>query len=796
MSHESPERNKSESHPDPKLKLLGLDWMRAAIGRLRFGQFLPKSDLSGGQLEKSNPNQFPSNLELYEELAQETEEAELEPSGGSLTEKFGIPYEILERPDQYDLEIPYLRRTVGLVSQYERSQPKGKDALLDQQAIAIANNPSLLIAANNNFGLLSQIKPESVIKEIQERLLEHTERAVARRAQLSQWTPEKIGNLVRMGLDGSSELAEYVERMKAALFNAPRTIEEAVDLHYNAAWAMVTTPDFDVKEEIFSIFALEKDWLTPYSASMCYFEMGCVAPDDLRLRRYNTVNLAFGKTGELLELTQEKSVDLHYDEIHALPRAKRVIRRDKYIQDILTSTENGPTIKHIYRALETRNPHRTKALFDRRMERGSAYQHYQQPYNSLEGTYEEQLKRVREHLELIAGAQWPERVVIALDDPLSVIIRHDLAPRIFRTRWENMLAALKAEGILSKLTSEPIQLTNDLQIDIIAEAVESAEQRSEIVREVCESITAGRNIRPHRELHGPLEGLIDLIRLADVGRVGIFDANASILFAISRDLIDASAGRLGSILEFHRPNISSEEILRTNNRVSELRKSIKGGFVRSVGKRGYQVVVADPLLRDFGYKSITFKQAKDNMIQATITIDNQEYQIDVNPDYRVVYGEDLQKYPSLQDQVWLEILVLSHLRKVMCTGDKKLKTELVGGEEQVPLYKRQVIGRTEHLKKLPAGWSFSTDRYLACLKSDLPDKDLSIINRDRGGSKETGEWTYEKGVDVVDTPETKPVKIAFATASDDIRAVIHLAEISDEEMARFKRNLFGELEAA
>ena len=79
-------------------------------------------------------------------------------------------------------------------------------------------------------------------------------------------------------------------------------------------------------------------------------------------------------------------------------------------------------------------------------------------------------------------------------------------------------------------------------------------------------------------------------------------------------------------------------------------------------------------------------------------------------------------------------------------------------------------------------------------------RNLYEINRLRatinlGGTLQTGIWTYVSGVEKdIDTQTAKPVKVAFKGASDDIRQVIPLGEVSTEELNRLEKEILDELE--
>jgi hypothetical protein len=323
-------------------------------------------------------------------------------------------------------------------------------------------------------------------------------------------------------------------------------------------------------------------------------------------------------------------------------------------------------------------------------------------------------------------------------------------------------------------------------LDILAKGIKSPEQENEIIREIYEALLTGVVENPSRRNINSMEGLLEAVRL----RTGLwvrYDVDGNIIFSVCRKDSDDQLGKLSSIIEYRRPVLTVEQSREVDIQVATLKQDIRTQFTRSVGKRGYELLVVDPALRDLGYESITFTQAPDSSIRVGMALGGNDYEFSLDSRYRIALGEDVKKFVSLQDQMWLELVTLSHLKKVMCTEEERISDELLGGERQYGLYKGQSVGRREHLRKLGPGCRYSHEAFLRCLGSHLPVKNLHRINKDRGATVEDGLWTYVSPVDVVDAQLVKPVKVAFATATDDIRAVIPLEQVSPEELARIER---------
>lgn len=264
---------------------------------------------------------------------------------------------------------------------------------------------------------------------------------------------------------------------------------------------------------------------------------------------------------------------------------------------------------------------------------------------------------------------------------------------------------------------------------------------------------------------------------------------------------DDISGRFSSIIEYHRPAFDQEQLKTAESQITSIRAALQTDFIRSVGSRGYTLVVSDPILKQLGYEELTVKQSSaSNRIHVQITVDHEEYEFDLDAGYRIILGGDVKRFVNPQDQTWLELLTLSHLKKVICTeeDEESIKAELVGGAKQYEGFRRQQVSRREHLRRQTPGRNYSTESFNRCLKSQLPVKNLFLINRmkaeiGKGGTLETGIWTYVSGTEYTDIPEAKPVRVAFKKSAEDMRAVIPLGEVSPEELTRIEHEILGEL---
>ncbi len=748
---------------------------------------------------------------------------------GTDIESFGLPTDLITDPEKYDGDIPFWKRTVNFFRQYQKSNHKGKQALLEQITHSIVKEPAILLHLIRNFDLWGQVSKELDPEELKEQLLVQTENTLVRRLNLSTWTPPHIEELVGLCLDGRKQVTtgasatpktsnlidliqritpspymesapapdtfplQPMERFISALFNAPRTVEDAVDLYYNAVWAMVTTTHADIREEIFSILCLEKPWLNEESTSSIYFEEGMFSADDIHLAKYFAVVEALNSVGKLLEMGKLYSKAVTGKSIHS----ERAERRYKKMDDALDWYDEAKR-SIVNRALLSqsgKNPKRFNQLTDLEAlkqegndwdERIAFYQNQGMSFYDAIVSYNRE----------ILNRPWPENVKKDPNEPLRRILQEYFSKVVFKALWEQQKIDLAKQGY-QQLTPQNLQISDGISLDILAKGIETPEQRDAVVRMVTEYILGGSRkatISSNNSVFSSEESM----KLFD-GLIRQFDADRNIIFSMRPISDDETTGTLASILEYRRPLISLHQTKAMENKIARVRMEIMNNFVRSITKRGYSVVINDPALRHLGYEAIEFKKHSDNSIAVNITIVGEQYTFFLDSDQRIKLGGDLLRFGSAQDKAWLELLTLSHLRRLICIEEDEeiLKAEMIGGQRQYEKYRRQV-GRSEHLRRQQPGPGYTTEAFNKCLKSNLPIKNLHLINRmkaeiGKGGTKETGIWTYVSGIEYVDAPDAKPVKVAFKGASDDINAVIPLGQISQEEISRLEEDILQEM---
>lgn len=713
-------------------------------------------------------------------------------------EPLGVPTDLFSDPAKYDTDIPLWKRTVGFIKQYERSKPKGRDVLFGQFADFAVKDLGALSQIFDNFSLLSQARPDLDLNEITNGLITHLELSSSRRSTLPSWTPDKIEHLVSVGLSATGQLQTATQRMEAALFNAPGTIEEAVDLLYNAAFVLVRTTDSNIREELFSILCQEKPWFNERSNSARLHTSGMLSKDDLHLSRYFAYINTLEKVGRFLE-TGDLITDSPIDSQACNPsdlESKRVSEKNEryhqYMSDPVRHTQDQEFVSSII----LKNPHRFAKIIQ-------AIRDYDPEIDSIITSGMPLWLAEYQKIQELRSRPWPENLINNPYDPLNVAEREHFDYLFMRAYWEQKKLGYFKRGY-QPATPRYLQFGSSQVIDIIARDCVTPEQKAIIIRKVL----GGLETTPsHTELVGLLQtNHLTPIQLKEAlqGYTGSFHnygESQNIIFAVLRAVPSEAIGRLSTILEYHRPLLSIEQVRLIEDYANRLRTDLQKGFVRGVNKRGYALVVSDPQLRQLGYEKITIKEGSSvNRIHLNIDLDEEGYDFDLDQDYRIIFDRDVKKFVTLQDKAWLEVLVLSHLKKIICTeeDENQFKNELVAGEKQYEKYRKQV-GRREHLRRQKPGWNYSTEAFNRCLKSHLSLKNLHKINQwkaeiGQGGTKETGIWTYVSGSEYVDTSDAKPIKVAFKNATEGLKGIVPLGQISTEELARIENEILGELE--
>lgn len=707
---------------------------------------------------------------------------------GNNSEPLGVPEDLFTDPAKYDGGIPHWKRTIGFLKQYQVSKPKGREVITDQFTAFMLKDLRTIPQIMQNLELVLQTKPDLFPEDLFKQVAKSVDARVTRRTDLQSWTPDKIETLFQLGVDYTGTISELTRRIKWRLFNAPKNIDEAVDLNYNAALAMVTTEDTDVREEIFSLLCFEQPTFQPNSPCAIYFSIAGF-DSDRNMGRNNAVMGALDVVGMYLETVETKGL---------MKDSSRTMMRVLYTEKIWKNSQEAQAmLQEIMPVLRRKNPERyDKVVQVARALGGKNYSLLAQYTND---NYLVAMEKQKALDEKNRTDRWPGNIFEDLNDPLRRITVEKWHRKFAKSTWASNKYIFVNKMGYRQLTTKPITIGNFV-VELLGRNIQSREQQAALIREVLETIQTGECPNSNRILEVPMDRVLEAADVLRGGLFQIYDKNKDIVFHVSKILPEEEVGRLSSIIEYHRPLISPEQVSNMQVLIANLREEINMKFTRAIGKRGYQSVIADPSLRSYGYKSITFIGIKDDAIEVKINIEGQEYNLTLDKEYRIIPGGDFEVIQTAQDKAWLELLTLEHLKKVMCVDEDHIQDELIGGQKQYERYRRQLTERIEHLRRLPSGQNFSTEAFTKCLRSHLPMRNLLEINRLRaginwGGTLRTGIWTYVSGIEKdIDTQTAKPIKIAFSGVSDDLRKVVPLGEISPEEVSRIEQEILKELE--
>jgi len=683
-----------------------------------------------------------------------------------------------------------MEETLELIREFQFSPFQRQGELLRGEVSAFLVDPGRIRLLLHNFSMVDIAEPELRAGPIQRRLIQAIENTV-REAIPEIWTPNKVGRLVNAKLSSPEIYTTEVERIESALFNSPKTVEQSIDFFYNAAWSMVATPRSDIRRELFSVLTFQKDWLKPESLSSTNLMAGIYAAEDTYLAKLHSIMTAIEYIGVFSDY------------------------RGEVITKYLELADNFPIDS-------THNL--TSAIFDQRdrdpdrfQELKSLYENYGYPSipnGSQDRKPFEKHRRTRYELSHRVD-EWPIFVVRNPNEALRRMTLEKYGHQAFRARWENQLIDL-GEQEYEPLTQHPIQLTDDLSLSVLGRRVYSGEQRNWILEEISATLLNGQTPNPQRKLAFPMEQAIPHARFQK-GFSEYFDQEHNIFFGLYHTQSQEELGRLSSILEYHRPPISVEQLEKISARISQIRRALHVLYTRRIEERGYHIPVTDPFLKSRGYQSILFQQDQESgNIKTGIALSKQTFELMLDKDYRIQPGTDTKTFASLQDQVWLEIFVLAHLRKIMCPDEDELTRELVKPEKQIEILRRQRFYRGQYLRWMRTPLQnkdgttrrdsngeirfphFTTEADELFKKSTMPDDQiekiygLEVINRKRalegkGGTAATGWWTYVKptirNADLV----SQPIRIAFKNI-EEIHDLFPEDQASEAELDRLRND--------
>ncbi len=683
-----------------------------------------------------------------------------------------------------------------------RSSRHARTQLVEMHASRLLQNPNLLKVMMDQFVVMSLMFDDLDSQSIQEGIIREAEQRIPINFNPRKWGSSRLMQLVQVSTDYSDLYRQESERLQAAVFNAPNNTEQGVDVFYGAAWAMIRTPSLAARRDLYSTINLEKDWLQPDSNGARHFLAGFYSEDDDHLAKFHAILTA---TEHMARLIGTKDVIENLDWLTGLSKPRQLLelaasQSDYALNTLIDSWLDSRDVSQ----KRLVNLHTSYKIIN----------YLPVSPQGLESTELSEYAR-EQFLETHNLDAWPYNVFKDPAQPLRQEVIRLYGDQSFRALWEDQQFSLAEQGYKKATPADrAVQLTDDLVLDIYSKDIESPEQKNALVSQVRQAIVTGE-YAPNMVIF-PVSDLIEEARRYS-GVSHFFDQEKKTVFAIYNAQPEEVIGRLSSILEFHRRLLPTEQVQEVEKMVYQLRRDLHTRFTRGIGKRGYKVFVSDPFLKGKGYQQMLFRhQPGTDNIQVELSIDEEKFNFDMDLDFRIVAGKDIKRFASVQDQVWLEIMVLNHLKPLLCTEQSRFEDTLLDKKRQVHILNRQQFDRVEHLrhlspsyfkpsigKEIHPGWTERADKL--CQESDLlikqEDKNLTRINKIKeelgeGGTPETGLWTFVPAIHSIDMAIlSKPIALSFAgAATSEMRSVLRLEEVSPEEYSRIRREIMARLE--
>jgi hypothetical protein len=396
---------------------------------------------------------------------------------------------------------------------------------------------------------------------------------------------------------------------------------------------------------------------------------------------------------------------------------------------------------------------------------------------------------------------WIADLRLNTEDPIGRSLSNKVIPEI----REALAAGIVMEREKPALNTVPLELADGISLSVFSRSPRTVEEIKAlmpaiyglIAKRTASVVFSDLTPAVHELLYsGPKTGVYQL------------ENNGDIDLTI-QPTID-SYGRLSSILEYHRPNLTPEEMDKAKERVDEIRKYIKSPQhkLRGISSHGYQAIIADPQLRNRGFRYLTFHKEKhmsENQnkpgIKAKVTLFGQEFTLCLDDNLQIIPSDDIKKWVSEDDMVWTELIVLSHLKWVQCKSLRDLEQELPPELRKHHKEKfRTIRNRTEHLKRMRPYFRRNSPRANELfMKSELAQESefvgltLDDLNRIRNCTFENGLWTYVSPIEEDTMVSSKPIPLAIKNAMEDVADIVDMGKISEEEIARIESDIISDL---
>ncbi len=613
-----------------------------------------------------------------------------------------------------------------------------------------------------------------------------------------RWSPDRIEELVRLSLSSSTSFKEVAQQMKKGIFyltgthernNLASMVDRSVAIHYNASYAMATTEDPAVREELFSILCLEKDYFSPYSEGAKVFYWGSLSPSNETLVRQRLVISALDLVGAIGIADNPQSGKTGKER-----SSNRKLRTEAAITPFsLTEILDNQDLRA---ALRAKNPGRYDQLIEFIRDFGESY------YSGVRGNdWQSILKRSRE-LRTLQVNHWSYQLPGFNEDPLSQVLQQRWLPQYGRIRFQQDKDSFIQAGF-EPLTSHGIQITHQLQLSVFGRSLSSVELQQAVVREVFGSLLNQNPTNPERRVETDLTQAFWIFPTSP-GYSDFLDTERKIGFGLYKNP-EQNLGTLGSLLEQLHPQTDAE---KADHEAQLLRDQIKNHFRRAAGDRGYQVIPPDPALRAIGYKSIIFKNHPNGLdTQVSLKINNLTFHLNLNPEMEIKMERDILGWGSEEDRAWLELLVLSQFQRVVCFDPERIDHELVRPEKQKQIYRRQIGGKDQHMRRLPLGECYTPEQARKYEKSGISkrfgeDKPTLLkynqteigLNEDQNLVKGTYRiWTFVSADDLENKTSKTPIRISFKGSTDVLHQVAALGQVSEAERQRIEQEILAEV---
>ena len=209
-----------------------------------------------------------------------------------------------------------------------------------------------------------------------------------------------------------------------------------------------------------------------------------------------------------------------------------------------------------------------------------------------------------------------------------------------------------------------------------------------------------------------------------------------------------------------------EELRGVNDQLIE---QIKSDTKYLLSPRGDLVEITDFEAKDLSFKSILYEMNPQNKLETVVTIEvgNYKYRLLLDENYALRENTEDKKSINLSDEgVYLEYLVLSHLREVRCTNNVQ---ETSSGDKDRKEQQRKFGSRRPHRRKLPAGKSYTEEQFEYILGEY--GINLKRLNKELGNTRKDGMITFVRE-SMVETGDRGPVRSKAPQATNELKGIL------------------------